>query len=44
PTVGGLVFDKTTLAVTDHPDWHLVLYNPQPGTPTDRRLVELMTI
>lgn len=42
PAVGGLVFDKTTLAVTDHPDWHLVLYNPQPGTPTERLLAELM--
>lgn len=38
PQAGELVFDKTTLTVTDHPDWHLVLYNPRPGTPTQQRL------
>lgn len=38
PEVGDLVFDKTTLAVADRPDWNLVLYNPRPGTGTDDRL------
>jgi transcriptional regulator with XRE-family HTH domain len=42
PEAGELVFDKTTLAVTDHPDWHLVLYNPRPGSPTENRLAELV--
>ncbi|MCV7204036.1 transcriptional regulator [Mycolicibacterium peregrinum] len=42
PQAGELVFDKTTLAVTDHPGWHLVLYNPRPGTGTDERLDLLM--
>ncbi|MGV0815972.1 helix-turn-helix transcriptional regulator [Mycolicibacterium boenickei] len=42
PQAGELVFDKTTLAVTDHPGWHLVLYNPRPGTDTDGRLDALM--
>jgi transcriptional regulator with XRE-family HTH domain len=42
PDAGELVFDKTTLAVTDHPDWHLVLYNPRPGTATENRLARLM--
>ncbi|MFF7942574.1 helix-turn-helix transcriptional regulator [Nocardia gamkensis] len=32
PEAGDLLFDTTTLAVADHPDWFLVLYNPQPGT------------
>ena len=43
PEAGELVFDKTTLAVTDHPDWHLVLYHPRPGTATDERLKTLMS-
>ncbi|MHC9291384.1 helix-turn-helix transcriptional regulator [Mycobacterium sp. LTG2003] len=43
PEAGELVFDKTTLAVTDHPGWHLVLYNPRPGTGTADRLDRLMT-
>lgn len=42
PEAGELVFDKTTLGVTDHPDWHLVLYNPRPGTPTQQRLTALL--
>ena len=42
PEAGELVFDKTTLAVTDHPDWHLVLYNPRPGTATQTRLAALL--
>ncbi|MFD1149826.1 helix-turn-helix transcriptional regulator [Saccharothrix hoggarensis] len=32
PEAGELVFDLTTLSVTDRPDWFLELYNPQPGT------------
>jgi transcriptional regulator with XRE-family HTH domain len=42
PQTGEVVFDKTTLAVTDHPGWHLVLYNPRPGTGTDERLAAVM--
>lgn len=42
PDAGELVFDKTTLAVTDHPGWHLVLYNPRPETGTADRLDHLM--
>ncbi|WP_246023914.1 helix-turn-helix transcriptional regulator [Nocardia yunnanensis] len=39
PHAGPLHFDTTTLAVADHPDRHLVLYNPHPDTAT--RLTEL---
>lgn len=42
PDAGELVFDKTTLAVTDHPGWHLVLYNSRQGTETNERLDQLM--
>ncbi|MGV0741628.1 helix-turn-helix transcriptional regulator [Mycolicibacterium sp. XJ870] len=42
PAAGELVFDKTTLAVTDHPGWHLVLYNPRPGTGTEDRLDQVV--
>lgn len=38
PAAGELFFDTTTLIVADHPDWHLVLYNPRPGTGTEQRL------
>ncbi len=38
PAAGELFFDTTTLIVADHPDWHLVLYNPRPGTETEQRL------
>lgn len=38
PEAGDLFFDATTLTVADHPDWHLVLYNPRPGTETGDRL------
>ena len=41
PEAGDLVFDKTTLAVTDRPDWHLVLYNPRPGSDTEERIERL---
>ncbi|WP_280492441.1 helix-turn-helix transcriptional regulator [Nocardia asiatica] len=44
PEAGDLLFDTTTLAVADHPDWFLVLYNPQPGTETARRVDGLMRI
>jgi transcriptional regulator with XRE-family HTH domain len=44
PDAGELIFDKTTLAVTDHPGWHLVLYNPRPGTETFERLEQLMLL
>lgn len=40
PERGELHFDATTLAVTDHADWHLVLYNPMPGTDTAERLAD----
>ncbi|NDL60307.1 helix-turn-helix transcriptional regulator [Phytoactinopolyspora mesophila] len=42
PEAGDLLFDTTTLTVADHPDWHLVLYNPQPGTGTGDRLDRLV--
>ncbi len=41
PEVGDLVFDKTTMALIDRPDWHLEFYNPRPGTGTAERLDEL---
>jgi hypothetical protein len=41
PEVGELFFDATTLTVADHPCWHLVLYNPRPGTNTQARLERL---
>ncbi|WP_280351468.1 helix-turn-helix transcriptional regulator [Nocardia abscessus] len=44
PEAGDLLFDTTTLAVADHPDWFLVLYNPQPGTETAQRVDRLMRI
>jgi transcriptional regulator with XRE-family HTH domain len=44
PDAGELVFDKTTVAVTDRPDLHLVLYNPRPGTPTAEGLEQLMRV
>ncbi|MEU7529358.1 helix-turn-helix transcriptional regulator [Saccharothrix sp. NPDC042600] len=42
PEVGRLLFDTTTLTVTDHPDWYLELYNPRPGTGT-AELVERLS-
>ncbi|GAA2628468.1 helix-turn-helix transcriptional regulator [Actinomadura fulvescens] len=30
PEAGELYFDMTALAVVDHPDWYLELYNPRP--------------
>ncbi|QLY33803.1 helix-turn-helix domain-containing protein [Nocardia huaxiensis] len=39
---GDLIFDKTTMAVIDQPDWYLEFYNPQPGTGTAERLAHLM--
>ncbi|MBF6166149.1 helix-turn-helix domain-containing protein [Streptomyces gardneri] len=44
PEAGDLLFDTTTLAVADHPDWFLVLYNPQPGTETAQRVEGLTRI
>ncbi len=41
PDAGDLIFDKTTLAVADRPDWRLELYNPRPGTGTGDRLEQL---
>ncbi|REE96425.1 helix-turn-helix transcriptional regulator [Thermomonospora umbrina] len=38
PEAGDLVFDMTTLAVVDHPDRYLELYNPRPGSETAARL------
>ncbi|MFI9817725.1 helix-turn-helix transcriptional regulator [Saccharothrix variisporea] len=43
PEVGELLFDLTTLTVTDHPDWYLELYHPRPGTPT-AELVERLSL
>ncbi|MEJ2852145.1 MULTISPECIES: helix-turn-helix transcriptional regulator [unclassified Saccharothrix] len=42
PEVGELLFDLTTLTVTDHPDWYLELYHPRPGTGT-AELVERLS-
>ncbi|MGY2040499.1 helix-turn-helix transcriptional regulator [Nocardia gipuzkoensis] len=44
PEAGELFFDATTLLVADHPCWHLVLYNPRPGTDTAARLERLQHI
>jgi transcriptional regulator with XRE-family HTH domain len=41
PEGGELFFDATTLTVADHPYWHVVLYNPRPGTETEARLAGL---
>ncbi|MFD4457474.1 helix-turn-helix transcriptional regulator [Nocardia sp. NPDC058480] len=41
PEVGDLYFDATTLTVADHPNWSLVLYNPQLNTDTAQRLAGL---
>ncbi|QIS19343.1 helix-turn-helix transcriptional regulator [Nocardia terpenica] len=38
PEAGDLLLDLTTLVVADHPDLHLELYNPRPGTGTAERL------
>lgn len=42
PETGDLIFDMTTLAVVDHPDWYVELYNPRPGTATDEGLERLL--
>jgi transcriptional regulator with XRE-family HTH domain len=44
PEAGELVFDMTTLTVTDHPDWHVELYNPRPGTGTGERAAALLPL
>ncbi|SHF62360.1 Transcriptional regulator, contains XRE-family HTH domain [Streptoalloteichus hindustanus] len=44
PEAGDLVFDKTSLAVADHPGWHLLLYAPHPGTGTEDRLARLARV
>jgi transcriptional regulator with XRE-family HTH domain len=42
PEAGELWFDAATLTFTDHPGWHLVLYNPRPDTDTAQRLARLV--
>ena len=42
PDAGELVFDTTTLDVSDRPDLSLVLYNPRPGTHTQARIERLV--
>ncbi|MDA2803340.1 helix-turn-helix transcriptional regulator [Nocardiopsis suaedae] len=42
PEAGGMVFDKSTVTVADHPDWRLDLYSPKPGTGTEERMAWLM--
>jgi transcriptional regulator with XRE-family HTH domain len=42
PRAGDLLFDKTTLALADHPDRYLELYDPRPGTGTAERLARLL--
>ncbi|MFI9505806.1 helix-turn-helix transcriptional regulator [Nocardia sp. NPDC052566] len=44
PEAGDLLFDTTNLAVANHPDWHVILYNPRPGTDTEARLHRLQRI
>ncbi len=44
PEVGDLFFDTTTLAVVDHPDWYLELYNPRPDTETAARVERLLRV
>ncbi|MEV6426461.1 helix-turn-helix transcriptional regulator [Nocardia sp. NPDC051463] len=44
PEVGDLIFDMLPLAVADHPDWHVELYNPRPDTGTEVRLERLSHI
>ncbi|MFQ6395352.1 hypothetical protein ACLMAJ_18030 [Nocardia sp. KC 131] len=41
PEAGDLIFDMMPLAVADHPDWHVELYNSRPGTDTEARLDQL---
>ncbi|MBP2190477.1 helix-turn-helix transcriptional regulator [Nocardia goodfellowii] len=41
PEVGELYFETTTLTVAHHPEWSLILYNPQAGTDTAGRLERL---
>ncbi|RMI32625.1 helix-turn-helix transcriptional regulator [Nocardia stercoris] len=41
PELGELFFDAMTLTVTDAPNLHVVLYNPQAGTDTAVRLSRL---
>lgn len=44
PEVGDLVFDMTPLAVADHPNWYVELYNSRPDTGTDERLEQLLRL
>ncbi|MFE3187427.1 helix-turn-helix transcriptional regulator [Nocardia sp. NPDC059240] len=41
PQVGPLYFDTTTLTLTDQPDRHIVLYNPNPAHDTAARLADM---
>ncbi|MFD0364834.1 helix-turn-helix transcriptional regulator [Nocardia sp. GCM10030253] len=44
PEAGDLIFDMTSLAMADRPDWHVELYNSRPGTGTEDRLERLVHI
>ncbi|MEV0246302.1 helix-turn-helix transcriptional regulator [Nocardia sp. NPDC050712] len=44
PEVGELYFEATTLTIAHHPEWSMILYNPQEGTETAARLERLHTI
>ncbi|WP_194814263.1 helix-turn-helix transcriptional regulator [Nocardia sp. XZ_19_385] len=44
PEVGELYFETTTLTVAHHPEWSMILYNPQEGTETAGRLERLHRI
>lgn len=40
--LGALVFDHHRLSLPDHPGWTVVLYTPEPGTPTAARFRTLL--
>ncbi|MEI5099059.1 hypothetical protein RB200_10985 [Streptomyces sp. PmtG] len=42
PDVGELTFEYTTLPLPDLPGHRLLLHTPAPGTPTERRLADLL--
>lgn len=42
PVVGELVFEHHRLTPSDHPDLHLVIYTPAPGSDTAARLARLV--
>ncbi len=41
PIVGPMVLDHTSLYVPDHPDMRVIVFTPEPGTESERKLREL---